>query len=269
MPDKQFLEEWPLYRPFPVKNLPFEWDDLARVPIKMLCFDCNSEQTYLMKESYTGANGMFGNARIIDGQVVRIIYTCAGCGSHIRYFMIAITSNKQSFIKVGQCPPWDTKIDRELSKSLGDYAPYFRKALVCESQGYGIAAYAYYRRVVEGVIDTMLDDLSTLVAGDVLAEYQLALAKTKDATVAKDKIDLVKDLLPAILRPGGINPLATMHTALSQGLHGQSDEECMALAAECRCSLEFLVAQIVTQKRAATGFTESMRKLLDRKARPE
>ena len=64
-----------------------------------------------------------------------------------------------------------------------------------------------------------------------------------------------------------MNPLAVLHDALSDGLHGRSDEECLALAAEIREILVFLVGQIAATTAAAKGFTGAMRRLLEKKVR--
>lgn len=85
-------------------------------------------------------------------------------------------------------------------------------------------------------------------------------------TITQEKIDLVKDLLPPILRPGGVNPLSTLHSVLSEGLHQESDARCMELAMAVREVLEYLVNQLSTTKTASTTFTESMKKLLERKS---
>jgi len=62
-----------------------------------------------------------------------------------------------------------------------------------------------------------------------------------------------------------MNPLSILHDVLSQGLHGESDEHCIELAMTVREVLVFLVNQVTVTKTAATSFTESMRKLLDRR----
>src|SRR5271163_2712540 len=107
----------------------------------------------------------------------------------------------------GQFPAWSIDGDPALLKLLGGYGAYYKKGLICESQAYGIGAFGYYRRIVEEVIDTLLDDIAGLLAGEELAKYQEALQKTKATIVTQEKIDLVKDLLPPILRPAGMNPL--------------------------------------------------------------
>ena len=93
-----------------------------------------------------------------------------------------------------------------------------------------------------------------------------ALEKTKQTIVTRDKIDLVKDLLPPSLRPNGMNPLGVLHKVLSEGLHDKSDEDCLDLAISIKNILVYLINQIIRSKEEAKKFTESMRKLLDKKS---
>ncbi|MGA2853350.1 MAG: hypothetical protein ABSE90_04395, partial [Verrucomicrobiota bacterium] len=138
----------------------------------------------------------------------------------------------------------------------------------CESQGYGIGAYAYYRRIVETIIDQLLESVMDLVPDVDKPRYLAALQKTKQTIVAKEKIELVKDLLPEILRPSGQNPLGLLHDFLSGGLHIGSEEECLENAQQIREVLVFLVNQIIRSQSSSKQFTESMKKLLDKKSSP-
>jgi hypothetical protein len=93
----------------------------------------------------------------------------------------------------------------------------------------------------------------------------IALQKTKDTRVTQDKINLVKDLLPPILRPDGQNPLSVLHGVLSEGLHGMSDEECMDNAISIRNTLVYLVHQVTATKNTSKTFSDSMKSLLQKK----
>jgi hypothetical protein len=168
---------------------------------------------------------------------------------------------------VGQFPPWDIKSDPVLEASLGAHAEHYRRGLVCESQGYGIGAYAYYRRIVESIIDQLLGDIADLIPPEQKERYEQALRTARATKVTSEKIELVKDLLPPILRPNDINPLSTLHDALSGGLHASSDQDCMSVAETIRTALVFLVNQVETTKSSAKEFTTSLQKLLDRKAK--
>ena len=168
-------------------------------------------------------------------------------------------------MKVGQEPPWDIVPDTQLEKALGKRVDYYKKALVCESQSYGIGAFAYYRRIVEEIIDELLSGVVSLLNDQEKGHYIEVLEQVKKTTITQDKIQLVKDLLPSVLRPDGMNPLSGLHEALSEGLHAESDERCMELAVTIRDVLIFLVSQISITNTAAANFSNSMRKLLERK----
>jgi hypothetical protein len=262
MPDETFLEEYPLYRKFRVE-VPEQYFGLADVRIKMPCTTCDSDQTFTRKGSW----GFPGAQAQLWGQVFRLEYVCAHCGEFMRTFYIRADSAGQWFMKIGQDPAWRTKGNPEVEKLLGKaHADLYRKALACESQSYGIAANAYYRRIVEEVIDELLDEVSELLASSELKQYEAALEKTKQTTVTRDKIALVKDLLPPILRPGDINPLAVLHSSLSDGLHSGSDEECLEEAAIVRNALVFLVSQVASSRKASRSFTSGMQELLNKRS---
>jgi len=263
MPNNKFLEEYPLYKKFEL-DYPVKADELPKVPIHMYCVECKSEQTFnMISEYYKGFP--YSNINVV-GKTIEIIYLCSACKKFERYFLIKFLNNPVWAIqKVGQEPGWDIKIDKNLSKILGRFEEDFKKGLICESQGYGIGAYAYYRRVVEDIIDELLDSLSDLIENSEKEQYREALEKTKKTIIAQEKIDLVKHLLPSSLRPSGMNPLDILHGQLSEGLHEKSDEECLEIASNLKNILTFLLEQIMRDKEAKKIFTESMKKVLERK----
>lgn len=246
-------------------NLPKFLVELPKPAINMHCEVENSNETFNMIREYYNAN--IGSAQECKESTREVEYVCKSCGKFTRYFMLEFGEDTEGeyVMKVGQSPSWDITPDRALEKLLGPRAQYYRRALVCESQSYGIGAFAYYRRIVEEIIDELLSEIADLIENDEQRDkYQQALEKAKKTRVTQDKITLVKDLLPESLRPGGMNPLSVLHEVLSEGLHGQTDEHCMDLSADVHTALEFLVNQTATTKAAKVAFTESMKKLLDR-----
>lgn len=264
MPNKEFLEEYSLYRKFKIINLPKTNNLLPKVRLKMSCPDCQSDQTFAMTNEF-GENYGYTNSPVY-GQIFRAAYVCTHCEDFERIFYIAADEQGQWLMKVGQFPAWEIHGNPLIEKMLGKHADHYKKGLVCESQSYGIAAYGYYRRIIEETIDELLDEISLLLSGDELSKFAEALAKTKRTTITQEKIDLVKDLLPSILRPDGMNPLAVLHSSLSEGLHTESDEACLQQAVIIREVLLFLVNQVALSKAATKNFTEGMRKLLEKKA---
>jgi hypothetical protein len=268
MPDKQFLEEYPLYRKFEME-LPDNMKFLVRPPIHMFCQVCKTEQTFNMVNHYYQFAGSVpgGNpSQPPAGAITRASYCCESCKTYHRYFMLKFDQEAAYVMKVGQEPPWDITPDKELVDLLGSLSDEYKKGLVCESQSYGIGTFAYYRRIVEEIIDDLINDIQHILSDEELARYSQALEQVKSTKNTQEKIDLVKDLLPPVLRPEGMNPLSALHANLSIGIHQQSDDRCMEMAAEIREILIFLVNQVVVTKAAKTKFTDSMRKLLDKKS---
>lgn len=287
MPNRRFLEEYPLYWRMDIEiSLPYGTSRLdgasiskssglidvvlEKPAIHMSCAVCSSEQTFNMEGTYSEAfswimfYGSGPKQQPVTIPVASLFYRCTACQRFIRFFAVRLDLEKGYIMKVGQEPSWEIAMDRALEKTLGTRANYYKRGLVSESQGYGIGAFGYYRRVVEEIIDDLLEGIPYLMAGEEREQYLEALEKTKKTTVAQEKIDLVKDLLPSILRPGGINPLSVLYSTLSEGLHKESDERCIELAAEVRETLVFLVNQIEVTKESSARFTDSMRRLLDR-----
>jgi hypothetical protein len=63
-----------------------------------------------------------------------------------------------------------------------------------------------------------------------------------------------------------MNPFGILYKELSEGLHAQTDEQCLAAAVSVRESMLFLVRQVLEARDSARLFTDGMRKLLDKKS---
>ncbi len=175
-----------------------------------------------------------------------------------------IAAANNYIMKVGQWPRMALSLEPSLTKALGDDAEIYRKGRFCELQSYGIAAFAYYRRIVENMIGKLLDDIGDLLVGQEQADYRDKLEQLKDSKVAETKIWVVKDLLPVVLRKDGVNPLSILHQALSVGLHSQTDEVCLELAEAIRKSLERLVEAVHVEKEHGTAYAADMQKLMQK-----
>ncbi len=265
MPNKKFIEEFPLYKKFKDVNLPRSVSEIHKVNIKIHCAICKTSQTFTMRNKY--GDGLFPTNIRFYSEQLRLFYKCTHCEEAVQTYYIKVNNieDDEWVMKVGQSPAWKISSDTNLEKLLGVHTDYFKKGLVCESQCYGIGAFGYYRRIVEVIIDELLDQISDLIPPNELETYNEALALTKNTRVAAEKIELVKDLLPPILRPDGMNPLSLLHSTLSQGLHSETDEECLEKAVHCKEIIIFLIKQITESKQTGTQFTLSMRKLLGKK----
>jgi len=59
-------------------------------------------------------------------------------------------------------------------------------------------------------------------------------------------IEIIKPGVPQALLIDGHNPLTLLHNALSEGLHAQTDEDCLALATSIRVVLTELVERMAS-----------------------
>jgi len=277
MPNKEFLEKYPLYRKFKTNLIDYNFksasfEEVPKPAIHMGCNICTSDQTFNIVNEYYELEENRGSKMLVNGKIVRARYRCSSCNRMNRTFFLYFfrgVKTKENYaidvMKVGQYPAWSIELDKELENILGEHADYYKKGLVCESQSYGIGAYAYFRRITEEIIDKLLDSICDLIEEKDREAYAEALEKTKKTRVTQEKIDLVKDLLPISLKPDGINPLGVLHSALSEGLHSLSDEDCMEQAEIIRNILVFLVNQTIRMKNDSSIFTDGMRKLLEKK----
>lgn len=247
-------------------------------PIQKYCLRCKGERTW--NEIVTSrclCDEM--ESALVHDRVVRFVIQCRSCKQEqARYFIYFWATDPGKLympdvekhgvmIKVGQFPAMDVSIPAPLRNALGKYGDIFRKGRICESQGFGIGSFAYYRRIVELTIDELLADIRLLLEPSELSTYDETLRSVEQTIVAQKKIALVKDLLPAVLRPGGNNPLSLLHDALSYGIHELDDVDCLALAQGIRDALIMLSKHIALAKEEKSGIgvgLDSLRNNLNR-----
>jgi len=169
-------------------------------------------------------------------------------------------------MKVGQFPPWGIAGDPVIEKMLGSHKDHLERGLICESQGYGIGAFSYYRRIAEEIIDELIGDIGEIIPASDREHFEAAFEKVKNTRQTAEKISLIKDLLPLSLEIEGMNPLGVIYRSLSEGLHSNSDEECLDYAEAVRESLVFLASQVSETKSRRRIFTEKMKHLLASKS---
>ena len=277
MLDAKFLEEYPLYRKFDFDLredplFPTTINDFPEVNLNLYCPNCNHIRTFRITYKYIHKKEKklaiislkrLPSPTLEENDIVNLNYICAYCEDYHRFFAIKMGEGLKTIEKVGQFPPWSIKIEKNLKKLLGEYSEYYKKGKTCESQSYGIGAFAYYRRIIEDIIGELLELIPNLMTGEELQKYNEALEKVRGTKNTQDKIAFVKDLLPPILIPEQFNPLKTIYDVLSTGLHGRTDDECLNDAELIRTSLIFLVNAILSRRKEQLEYTESMKKILE------
>lgn len=160
-----------------------------------------------------------------------------------------------SIQKYGELPRWNLVRNRILQKFLKDDLDNYEKAIVCLSHEYGIAAFAYFRRIVENNINKLMD----LVQEDTQSsggdkETLDAIDKLRKETPMSEKIKVANLALPSHLKPSGLNPLGRLYQILSEGVHSMSDEECLEKAKATSECLIFLVSELASRQEHRSRF---------------
>ena len=192
-------------------------------------------------------------------------FRCTHCGKQDAAFLVHVRRVDATKIltmeKAGVWPSVRPAPKPDLATGLGAAAELFCKGLTVQKFGFGIGALAYYRRVTEDIIERLLAQLREFAEEANETALVQAIDATAAETQASKKIAIVKDLVPNILRRGGLNPLGTLYASLSDGMHGRTDAECLARAEELRVTLEYLVTRLQSLVTTPKQYEEAMKKL--------
>lgn len=198
-------------------------------------------------------------------------YTCRNCGTGQKTYALELVNfgfddtfdKPVQLRKFGESPPFGSYVPPQVSSLIGSERDYYFKGLRAESQSMGIAAFAYYRRVVENKKAAIFDQIirvSDLLNAEPALLEELRLAK--DEQQFTKAVELVKHAIPQALMIQGHNPLTLLHSALSEGLHGHSDAECLELAASIRAVLHELVERVANALKDEKELSQAVAKLL-------
>jgi hypothetical protein len=185
---------------------------------------------------------MTGDKVYLSSHPVRntyLTYRCSNCRKMEKSFSLQVVGEDDArCYKYGESPPFGPPTPPRLQRLLQADRVLFMKGRRCESQGLGIGAFVYYRRVVENHKNQILDEIIKVSQKiGAPAEMLTTLNAAKAENQFSRAIESVKDAIPQALLINGANPLTLLHSALSVGLHGQSDEQCLELAHDIRVVL--------------------------------
>lgn len=170
-------------------------------------------------------------------------------------------------MKIGEYPSiGDPEELRQVEHLLGKgHSDLLRLGQRAEAAGLGIGAFAYYRRIVEEQKHEILARMRAAAERIGAAEpFIEAIERGQKARSFAESIDRVKDVLPAWFFIGSHNPLKTLHSFMSGGLHGRPDQECLEAASIVR---EVLVA-LAMKVHAIVSDDEMLEKRLGQLSNP-
>jgi hypothetical protein len=252
---KQFLEEAPLYTWYEFKKPAVNRSSLWIREIDAECEVCKQLRPFQdLRLLMVDATGKGIEIEVLKSGTLSLSFACVSCRKTTRQFLVehVVSDETIRIQKYGERPRKSIPRDRAVQQFLKGDLDNYGKAVVCLSHGYGIAAFAYFRRVIENNIYRLLDLIQEDSAGS--QKVTDALAELRKESPMSEKIKVANQALPEYLKPDGLNPLGRLYQTLSEGVHSLSDEECLNRAKVTSECLAFLVSELASRKEHKTRF---------------
>jgi hypothetical protein len=143
--------------------------------------------------------------------------------------------------KFGERPDYGPPLPAKVLRLVQSDAELFKKGWKAEKLNFGIAAFTYYRRIVENHKNGLFDKIIEIATEEHLPADKIeALSYARDHTQFSQSMDAIRDAIPESLKMMGHNPLLLLHDAFSKGVHELSDEQCLERAQSVRTILTAL-----------------------------
>lgn len=199
-----------------------------------------------------------------------VTYICSDCRRMNKSFSLNLNFNvmpEGSAYKYGEQPPFGVPIPNRVLRLFEADKALFFKGRQCENQGLGIAAFAYYRRVVEHQKNNIFDEIIK-VSNIIGAPRELIdeIRKAKESFSFSSSLDTIKPAIPQAILINGQNPLSLLHNALSRGLHNDNDNDCLALAHSIRLVLTEMVGRLADLKKDDQELAKAVSNLMNPKS---
>lgn len=170
-------------------------------------------------------------------------------------------------MKVGQYPEPAIAIPDALEKNLGEEsAALYRKSLICRNNGFGLAAAAYIRRVVEDKTNELIEVVAKYsealgVDAKKVETFRSAANSSDTYTPYDEKLKIASAVFPESLKVCGKNPLLSLFRLVSEGIHGKSEAECIKIAENTDEVFQYLFTNLKAETEIRKSFIEKMKEL--------
>ena len=202
-----------------------------------------------------------------------LTFSCRNCRERSKTYAVALKTQSNSptngrTVKLGETPPFGPHVPARVISLIGPDLELFLQGRRAENRAMGIGAFSYYRRVVENQKNRIIEQISK-VAGklgakpEMLEEFAAAMKETQFSK----SMEQIKHGIPDVLLINGQhNPLTLLHSALSEGLHADTDRECLEIAQEIRLVLTELADRISQALKQEDELAKAVSRLLTRKS---
>ncbi len=178
-----------------------------------------------------------------DYKFFYVTYRCSNCQRVEKTFSLAAKVDEDASpsgecYKFGELPTYGPPVSPKLIKLIGPDRDEFLKGRRCENQGLGVGAFVYYRRVVENQKNRILNEIIKVSEKIGAPEEKLEILRNAiEETQFSKALDMSKDAMPESLLINGHSPIKLLHSALSEGVHALTDEQCLEIAGSVRIVL--------------------------------
>jgi len=273
----KLINESPLYKTIELNNhYPHDLLDLLeRLHFNFYCEDEKQERTFHLHPDgniYRPlAERIKDKVGLTLNEAALFVGVCSGCNSAKVYFAFHIHGKlprrpngelqPSTYLrKIGQLPAYTINADRDILDHLKEDAGHYKKALICISQSYGIAAYAYFRRILENEIKRIATNIIELkVQGS--QDVEASLNKYYSNHQMSPLIDSIADHLPKSMMIDTQNPIKLLYKFYSEAIHSMSEEDCLSKAMALNKILVFVIRQLKKEASEYNEVKEAMRDL--------
>ncbi len=203
-------------------------------------------------------------------------YVCSNCKNQEKIFSLAVNLDKpvpgETFprgegdcFKFGESPAYGPPVSPKLISLIGPDRDEFLKGRRCENQGLGVGSFSYYRRVVENQKNRILEEIIRISEKiDAPADKIEVLKSAVRQTQFSKALEMAKYALPESLFIDGHSPLQLLHSALSEGLHTLTDDQCLEIAHSVRVILTELSDKLAQAMKDDAELAKAMSVLMKR-----
>lgn len=260
---REYIEKSPLYTRIAFSGQLYFYDSFynSLKQIEVFCPNCKRERffdriNYLQEYDF--------NTSFQYGNILSLEFSCVEhcCNCIKRYYVFVERTDEQViFTKCGEYPSLSPRVDEAILNVFPDDEDLLNKAVKCLKRGYGVGAFAYLRQVLESHIDLLISEIEKTAQEQEDTETLEKLAKLRGNGQMSKNIDLAKNALPVYLRVKGFNPLGLLYRTLSEGIHNQSDEECLKKANDIYNALTFILSTLANFSDAQNRYKDSLKSL--------
>ena len=206
-----------------------------------------------------------------DYEFFYVTYRCSNCQRVQKIFSLAAKVDSDAkpqgeCYKFGELPTYGPSVSPKLIKLIGPDRDEFLKGRRCENQGLGVGAFIYYRRVVENQKNRIIEGIIKVSEkiGAPKEKLETLRAAVKETQFSK-ALDMAKDAMPESLLINGHSPILLLHSALSEGVHSLTDEQCLELAGSARIVLSELSERLSQALKDEAELTKALSTLMHKK----